>query len=258
MKHENLLKDHINALKKQNEALDKLEGGGEKYTKELTECNQQLEQLQAKLELAQAQLKRCREKFQEYKEEFEKCLDEMNKCEETLSQSQQELKRCLDRLQELRRKLTNEILLLDQHIQWLSNYVSRILEQVRYWFGYHDSQKSYQLAITKFKLERCNTELKATECALAKCEENLHEFEMELKNLKKCIKEEVISHAFDNTVPHEHANASHKSQPPSKKEHFDPNTKVPQSASTTTVSCAQLLQVCFPNITLALIVYCIC
>lgn len=148
--------------------------------------------------------------------------------------------------------------LLDQRIQWLSNYVSRILEQVCYWFGYHDSQQSYQLAITKLKLERCNKELKATECVVTKCAESLQEFEMELKHLKKCIKE-VISQAFDNTVPHEHANASHKNQIPSKKEHFDPNTKVPRSTSTTTVSRARLLQVCFPSITLlALIVYYIC
>lgn len=40
LKHENLLKSHINALKKQNEPLEKLEGGGVKYTKELMECNQ--------------------------------------------------------------------------------------------------------------------------------------------------------------------------------------------------------------------------
>lgn len=252
LKHKYLLKGHIDALKERKEKLEKLEGGGEKYTKELTECNQQLEQLQAKLELAQAQLRSCKERFQEYKEEFEKCLDEMNKCEATLSQSQQELKRCLDRLQELRRKLTVELQSLDQQIQHLTEHVRTmgIWKTIGYWIGLYNCREIDLLPFKQTELEHCNNELEKTESALTKCKENLEEFEMELRNLKKCIKEEVISHIF--AVPHEHAIAS---QPPSEEEQrFDP-TKESQSTSTTTVSCAQLLQVSFPNVTLTLIVY---
>ena len=220
LKHESLLKGHINALKKQKEALEKLEGCGGKYVlTELEECNQQLEQLQAKLKLAQDQLKSCKEKFEEYKEEFGKCLDEMNKCEETLSLSQQELIRCLDRLMELRIKLVGELSFLDGRIWRLSEYVNQtmgFIQRVGYWLRLRNSQEMDELKIRKTELERCSKELKGTESALTKCQDNLKEFEMELSKLKKCIKEAVIhthSHSFDNTISDEHTIPSPLNQP---------------------------------------------
>ena len=203
LNYEDLLNDHMVALKVRKEALVDLESCGEKYIKELTECDQQLEQLQKKLQKNQIQLKSCKEKLQECIKQLEECLDEMDKCEGTLQQSQSELRRCLARLEELRKKQKDDLSRLEQEFQRKEN-LTDILKRIGGTSRAH-LVRNYDdlLEEKKAELQKCSKELEATVRTLEICEKILQKGEMDLGKLKECVKhpQPTVTVAASRTQP---------------------------------------------------------